>query len=1448
LLFLAPACSDPPQHDGENDQPEQNCEISETQLVEQVCGQSECAHLVVCQDTTAPQITLTSAAATESEDYTLQGEIAHDGDLASASYSLDGGAEQELEVQDGAFEASLTLSEGDSPIEIIAVDESGNEGKLQATIRFELPARELHANFTVSGTFETGEVIHVDATSTVLPREASAEYIWDFGDGATGRGEATNHVYGEPGVYVVSLQVVTDTGEESVHLDNVEIGGRQATATYGVLDGLVVDPAGEPVEGATVEVGELHLQSMSSATGQFGFDELPVNTALALSISHPDYVERVVRIDLPGDRAERFLRVQLSAPAAPQTGDDATAATSVSGADGSSAQIEGGSLTDENGDPISGSFEVVVTPLDVVSYPNQLPGGSTAVLSDGSLAELKSAGAVHVAFYQDGEPLQVAPGRMVTVKVPMYVPLAQAGETLPSFELNAASGLWLEQPSATVETAADAPPSTVATIEIARAGWWLVGTEVAPDVTISARCTQPATNDGTASGADAGSGTDASSATDAGLGTDTGIQEEPELCWFEAQSNGWTHYFGADVDEVYDFDAPEGEVCLTALARGGLCRGEACVTGVAGDSLAVDVELDCLDEGAQPIAHDETIDDVALDDTAPRAVFGFDGDAGEGIIFQMRQDHPEPLAGKLQLYAATGSLVTSVEVAQGEDEALAAVLPDTGRYLAVVEVENAASGTVSTRLVRREVLGVGDRGTGTLNYGQGAVYLVDAGNETLLNGLLTGDLGSGSGFTRFHWLDLLGNNENSGPVTLSRETGLHDVSGRRFHQLRLYRRSYPYSNPTDFEVTVSASTTPQSMNFDSLGRALVTSTLREYGEHRFMEFDANQGDGIYLELRGSGDDPSVSAQKLGIRVWYKGTGTFWNGEEQLYELNRDPGVIDAWEAYQFRAEQTGTYVVEIYTYASRGRGVDLGQFEVSIDKAAGSADITVGGSNCVQADTRSVGAAMRAIQSNGTITLCEGTYSSLRTGLIDRDGVTLTGAGPDQSFLRYTHQIYRDDGRVVLTLDGADITVENLGIVYHLPAELRGGGRHHISDRYRNSPGSGTSTGAKISNVHLIVDTVQRGVGAGISLVGQGGYGTSGVDISDVTIEGTNTGIFLRGDDMSVTDSTLTTNGKALRVDGRDVGTISATVVENCTVDAGGNGLDFDNSINVRVANNTLTTHGLPISVHLDRPGASTTQVVSNTMSSSDALSTIQISQQDQPDSDARRVEIHDNTLGSHGRRPYNGLIKIRAYDGSTTYDIRRNLIDTAGGTGIDVWASGRAGGTLDIVNNVIEETWERDPGINIDGTDRFSSISVINNSVRAQAHATWWEAHRGLRLGFDNSSVTGTLPVTVRNNIFRAPEDNAQHVGIQIGTSSAVTIDSDYNLFFKYPSAYAGGQQTAGANDITGQDPLFTDSQLHLDPTSPAVDAGTCTSAPASDLAGISRPQGASCDIGAYE
>lgn len=159
--------------------------------------------------------------------------------------------------------------------------------------------------------------------------------------------------------------------------------------------------------------------------------------------------------------------------------------------------------------------------------------------------------------------------------------------------------------------------------------------------------------------------------------------------------------------------------------------------------------------------------------------------------------------------------------------------------------------------------------------------------------------------------------------------------------------------------------------------------------------------------------------------------------------------------------------------------------------------------------------------------------------------------------------------------------------------------------------------------------------------------------------------------------------------------------------------------------------------------------------------------------------------------------------------------------------------GDLKIYNNVINQGLA---GSNIIGVreltiGNYTSITINNNtlygnSTNVVSHAIW---------------VTDFVGApTVKNNIIQF--DNVAGTGIYFATSTYG--NTAYNLQHNNAS-------TKGTNVITS-DALFTNAgtkDFTLQGGSPAVNAGVTLSSPYdTDKLGVSRPQGAAFDIGAYE
>jgi hypothetical protein len=106
-----------------------------------------------------------------------------------------------------------------------------------------------------------------------------------------------------------------------------------------------------------------------------------------------------------------------------------------------------------------------------------------------------------------------------------------------------------------------------------------------------------------------------------------------------------------------------------------------------------------------------------------------------------------------------------------------------------------------------------------------------------------------------------------------------------------------------------------------------------------------------------------------------------------------------------------------------------------------------------------------------------------------------------------------------------------------------------------------------------------------------------------------------------------------------------------------------------------------------------------------------------------------------------------------------------------------------------------------------------------------------------------------VGNNIFVNNNFGLAESSSGTGTHQTYTNNLIWNNKSNF-QIYSGVAPTNGVN----ADPLFVNYQAngsgdyHLQPTSPARSTGTSQNAPPFDFDGISRPQGAEYDIGAYQ
>jgi len=181
--------------------------------------------------------------------------------------------------------------------------------------------------------------------------------------------------------------------------------------------------------------------------------------------------------------------------------------------------------------------------------------------------------------------------------------------------------------------------------------------------------------------------------------------------------------------------------------------------------------------------------------------------------------------------------------------------------------------------------------------------------------------------------------------------------------------------------------------------------------------------------------------------------------------------------------------------------------------------------------------------------------------------------------------------------------------------------------------------------------------------------------------------------------------------------------------------------------------------------------------------------------------------------------------------------------------------GTLYMYNCTISSnTASQDGGgvCNSSGAAITSQYSTIANN-----HATGAFSLGG---GFNNASPFTFANTIVANN---TAGNSSYNNGYNVSAQGGVTISLGYNLDsedsceFNHPTDLVNTDPLLGPLQDNGG-PTFTHALMH---GSPAIDAGSCVAstksdrimaaivvAPGTDQRGVPRPQGANCDIGAYE
>jgi len=141
---------------------------------------------------------------------------------------------------DGATSTGVTTTHafttaGQFVVTLTVTSDRGISASTSQTITVGLPAAP-SADFVFSpATPVAGQTVFFNAdVSKSAPGHNITQFNWNFGDGTTGSGITVSHVFDQPGVYAVVLNVLDDTGQKSTKNTSLTIAGANPVAKMNV--------------------------------------------------------------------------------------------------------------------------------------------------------------------------------------------------------------------------------------------------------------------------------------------------------------------------------------------------------------------------------------------------------------------------------------------------------------------------------------------------------------------------------------------------------------------------------------------------------------------------------------------------------------------------------------------------------------------------------------------------------------------------------------------------------------------------------------------------------------------------------------------------------------------------------------------------------------------------------------------------------------------------------------------------------------------------------------------------------------------------------------------------------------------------------------------------------------------------------------------------------------